>query len=98
MKKTTVAAKWPFEIICWIDHGEPIDKRSWDGPTPPEQLRPIVVWTGGFIVSENDQIVEQARDTSEYGHTSASINIIKKCIVYRKRIAVPTIKRAQTDI
>lgn len=89
MLHSQVRAPKPFEIICWIDHAEPVNKQVWDVPTNPDQLFPCVVFSGGFVASENDEIIELARDITEHGNTGGSVHILKRCVVYRKRVAVP---------
>jgi len=98
MKKQAARATKAAEIICWIDHSEPANKRVWDVPTHPADLYPCVVFTTGFVVSENDQIIEVSRDLSEHGSVGACLHILVKCIIYRKRIRVPGVPRRATRI
>jgi hypothetical protein len=91
-----IRPQFPAEIICWIDHSEPVGKRVWDTATPPEELFGCVVFTAGFVVSENPQIVEIARDLSEHGAVGGCLHILKNCIVARKRMRPPTVRRKDT--
>ena len=79
------------ELILWEDHHEP-DKDTWDSPTPADKLGPVIVHTVGFVVSENDMIIEVARDYyADDGEmlAGAFLQIMAKCIVSRKVLSVP---------
>lgn len=93
-RRTRIRPDRSAELICWIDHAEPLDRPAWAPPTPPDELVPVVVWTSGFVVSENEQIIEVARDYSEYRNAGGPVHILKCAIVYRKRVAVPYARRA----
>ena len=79
------------EIITWADHHEPDDKQTWDDATAKDKLAPVLIVSAGVVTSENETMVELARDynTSD-GMAGAFLHIIKSCIVSRKRVAVPT--------
>lgn len=76
------------ELIVWEDHHEP-DKDTWDDPTPTAELGPVVAHTVGFVLSENDTMIEVARDYYEADGLSAGafFQIMKKCIVARYKLA-----------
>lgn len=97
-KKHQTRAPRPAVVICWIDHSEPVDKTTWDLPTHPDSLYPCLVFSAGFVCSENAQIIEISRDVSEHGSIGGCLHILKKCIVYRKEIAVPTVPHGTTNI
>ena len=90
--RKNIKAPMRAEVVCWIDHSEPVNKTAWDVPTHPDHLYPCVVFSTGFVLSENDQVLEIARDISEYGSIGAALHILKKCIIYRKLIRVPDSK------
>jgi hypothetical protein len=80
-------------LVAWIDHAEPVNKQKWDVPTNPAQLYPSVCWSAGFVESENEDVIEIARDHTEYGSSGAPIHILKRCIVYIHRIKVPQVTK-----
>lgn len=81
------------EVIAWRDHAEPTDKGLWDRPTPAADLWPHVVFTVGFILEETAGIVEVCRDLSEHGSVGACLHILKKEIIYRHPVKVPTVDK-----
>lgn len=83
----------PFLLVAWIDHAEPVHKQKWDTPTDAAMLYPSVCWSAGFLESENEDVIELARDKTEYGHGGGHIHILKRCIVYAKKFKVPPVKR-----
>ena len=91
MRKTVVRAPRQAVVVCWIDHSEPVDKRTWDAPTHPDKLYPCLVFSTGFLCAENEQILEISRDISEHGSVGACLHILKKCIIYRKNVVVPAV-------
>jgi hypothetical protein len=81
------------ELICWLDHSEPMTRKAWDAATVPENLVALLVWSAGFVTSENDDIIELSRDATEHGTVGAPVYILKRCIVSRKRIPVRAVRR-----
>lgn len=71
-------------LIAWEDHHSKADESEWAKPTAPEDLKPLVIRSVGFIVSENDQMIELARDAyldDSNLIVSGHMRILKKCIV-----------------
>jgi len=69
--------------VFWEDHHE----RDGQGdPVDPEKLKPMIWESTGYLISENDAMLEIARDISSdqdvYG-VGASLRIMKKCILKR---------------
>jgi hypothetical protein len=73
----------PVRVI-WEDHHSKSDESEWGQPTPPDYLKPILVRSAGFIVSENEDMIELARDAymdEDELVISGPIRILRKCIV-----------------
>jgi len=69
--------------VHWEDHHE-IDGNS--EPTDPENLRPVIWETRGYLLTENEHMLEVAREitrTPQAYPAGATVRIMKKCIVYR---------------
>ncbi len=67
--------------VVWEDHHE---NNDWTEPTDEHRLAPQLIRTRGFLVQENDQMIEVARDIYVGGEGIGSpLRIMKKCIVKR---------------
>lgn len=67
--------------VVWEDHHE---NTEWTEPTDKTQLAPLVVRTRGYLVQENETMIEVARDVYADGSGIGSpLRIMKKCIVSR---------------
>ena len=78
--------KFPRIEVLWADHHSDHED-NWTSPSLPTQMKPALILTSGYLVSENSEMVEVARDigyTEEDKDISAPMRIIKKCILHRK--------------
>lgn len=80
------------EVIAWADHSEPGEQPTWGDPTQKDELRPAVIFSVGFVATENDRMVELVRDMAEDKLVGARLHIMKNAIIYRKRVAVPPVQ------
>lgn len=81
-------------VIAWQDHHERVnDPKEWSAPTPPAELYPVIVYSSGYLVSQNDEMVELARDIyEEDGEVIAGglMRIMRKCILSPANLACPS--------
>ena len=77
--------KYPRIEVLWEDHHAD-DEDSWTEPTKPDELEPELILTSGYLVSENKDIIEVARDigySASDTDIGAPLRILKKCIRHR---------------
>ena len=79
--------KLPRIEVLWEDHNSNY-MDEWCEATPKNELKPTLVMTRGFLVSENNKMIEIARDLDmdkEEASIGAHIRILKSCIVKRSK-------------
>lgn len=75
---------FPTIEVSWLDHHHSDGERE---PTPADELRPVLWNTRGFLVSENAEMIQVARDTCSdpnFHPADATISIMRQCIVTMK--------------
>lgn len=74
--------------VDWLDHHE---RHGQGAALSKNELKPMVWRTRGYLVGENDELIEVVRDipldkdVNEYG---ASMRILKCCILKRSDVKV----------
>ena len=70
--------------IVWMDHHE--SENTWANPTPPDKLQPATIESIGWLLGENDIMLEMTshlsldKDDNEQGRP---MRIVKAAILYR---------------
>ena len=79
-----IQRKYPIAEVIWEDHhGDKIEE--WTVKTEKESLKPELVHSVGFLVTENTKMIELMRDVGyapDDTDTGAPVRIIKKCIIH----------------
>lgn len=73
--------KYKSITVVWEDHHE---DSEWTQPMDKSQLAPLIVKTRGYLVEENETMIEVSRDVYADGSGIGSpLRIMKKCILRR---------------
>lgn len=96
MKSKPVKPKWAR--IIWADHAD--SRETWQEATEPGELQPAFVDSCGWIISENEEVLEMAGDRpmkrtpkgryvfDAEGTWGRVTHIVKAAIVWRSDVKV----------
>ena len=79
--------------VHWEDHHDEIDeegRHGWAKPTPIEELKPLIIKTVGYLVGQNDEMVEIARgyisEADAHDPIDCPMRVIRKNIVLMRTL------------
>lgn len=68
--------------VEWEDHFSNIYRQGWS----ESDLMPVVVTSVGVVLAENKKVLALAQNKSNGDHFGNVINILKRCIISRKKV------------